>query len=457
MGLGTGLGVYLPIVVYIACLIGMLASLFRPAIGLYLTALILPLAYARGRLFDYPFGDHVIELLLLGIIIGLLLTGQPLLPNIPFRRTILLIGFTSYLSLWLGPVFNSAVPWPLTLGESPFGHWILYMRIPLLLLLTYSAIGTRAQVQILLVCMLVSFLWVGKGFRQNIKHRDTSAGFSYDLRHGGGLGFGGSNGMAAYQAQCLMMILGLWGADRRWWLRLAMLGAIAMALYGVLFSYSRGAYVALVAALLYLGLFKLRWILPLLFIAGLSWQVLLPKSVIDRITMTYDESEGDLDASAAERLNVWNHALQISMRNPILGVGFDTFRYYRQGETLRDTHNLYLKTYVDNGIVGVLLLLSFWIRAAWMGHQLSRVAQDPLIQGLGLGTAMMMIVVLLVNLFGDRWTYFELGGMVTMLIGLMLRARTMLIEESQRQFAPIPAAAAPPLAPAPAFKAAPTR
>lgn len=431
MGLGTGLGVFLPIIVYIACVVGTVAAMVRPELGLYLIALILPLAYARGRLFDYPFGDHVLELLLLGVMIGVVLSGKQLLPQVRFRRTLVLLGITSYISLWIGPILNPGVPWPIFLGDSPFGNWVLFMRIPLLFLLTFSAITTKRQMQILLVCMLISFMWVGKGFKQTVSGRDTSAGFSYNLRHGAGLGFGGSNGMAAYQLQSLVIILGLWGADKRFWLRAAMVGAIAMGVYGVLFSYSRGAYVGMVAALLYLGLFKLRWLLPLAVVGGLSWQVILPKSVQDRITMTYEEQPGELDASAESRLEIWEHAFRVGMQDPLLGVGFDSFRYYREGAALKDTHNIYLRTFVDTGIVGLFLLVSFWIRAMLAGHELFRATTDPLLSGFGLGTAMMMLVVLIVNLFGDRWTYIELGGMITMVVGLNMRGLAMAAEERQ--------------------------
>ncbi len=453
MGLGTGLGVFLPIVVYLACVVGTVASMMRPELGLYLIALILPLAYARGRLFEYPLGDHVLELLLLGVIIGLILTGKQVLPNVRFRRTVILILIVSYVSLWIGPVLNPTIPWPVYLGESPFAHWVMFARIPLLFLLTFSAITTKRQMQILLVCMLIAFLWVGKGFRQNVAHRDTSAGFSNDLRHGGGLGFGGSNGMAAYQAQCLVIILGLWGVDRRLWLRAAMAGAIAMGVYGVLFSYSRGAYVGLAAALVYLGLFKLRWILPLLVLAALGWQVILPKSVQDRITMTYESQGGELEASASSRLEIWEHAYRVGMQDPLLGVGFDSFRYYREGAELKDTHNIYLRTFVDTGVVGLLLLLSLWLRAMLAGHELFRATQDPLLSGLGLGTAMMMVVVLLVNLFGDRWTYVELGGMIMMLLGLNMRGLAMAAEGQQAAAAPAFTASRMPQLPVPAAPA----
>ncbi|NWF84005.1 MAG: O-antigen ligase family protein [Bryobacteraceae bacterium] len=453
MGLGTGLGTFLPIIVYVACVAGTVASFLRPELGLYLIALILPLAHARSRLFDYPLGNHVLELIILGMMVGCILTGKPLLPQVRFRRTLILIIITSYISLWIGPVLNPIVPWPITMGDSPFGHWILFVRIPILFLLTFSLITTQRQMQILLLCLLVSFLWVGKSFRQNVGHRDTSAGFSDALRRGGGLGFGGSNGMAAYQAQCLMIILGLWGADKRLWLRAALVAAAAMGFYGVIFSYSRGAYVGLVAALLYLGLFKLRWILPLLFLAAMSWQAILPKAVQDRITMTYESDEGELESSAASRLEVWEHALRVSTLDPLLGIGYDSYRYYRQDEVLKDTHNVYLKVFVETGIVGLILLVSFWVRAFFAGQELFRATQDPLLSGLGLGTALMMIVVLLVNMFGDRWTYFELGGMIAIILGMNMRGLAMVAES--RQAAAAPLAAQAPVLPQPA-RAIPT-
>lgn len=449
MGLGSGLGVYLPIVVYLACIFGTIISAARPQVGIYLLALILPLAHARGRLFEYPFGSHAIEVLLLGVLIGVVARGENPLPQVRGRNILLTMAITSYISLWIGPILNSAVPWPLTMGESPFARWILYMRMPAIFVLTYLAINTKRKMEILLLCMLVSFLWVGKGFRTTMGARDVSQSFSNNLRSGAGLGFGGSNGMAAFQLGSAAFLIGIFGADKRWRIRIPILAAIAMGVYGILFSYSRGAYVGFALVLCYVSFFKMRWLVPVLLIVALNAQWILPQSVKDRISMTYQEKEGEeeLESSAGDRLEIWMHALQTTLRDPILGVGFDTYRYYRQDQALRDAHNMYLRALVDTGVVGLVLLVMFWLTGLKAGHQLFRVANDPLFKGIGFGFAGHVIGLMAANMFGDRWTYIELCGPTVLLMGMVMRAHALIQqpEQAPRVMVPRPQRMASPM------------
>lgn len=439
MGLGTGLGVYLPIVVYLACIVGTFVSMARPAIGIYLLALILPLTYARHRLFEYPFGDHTIELLLLGVLIGVLVNRQGVLNNIRGRNILLAMAVTSYVSLWIAPLLNDTVPWPVSFGDSPFAQWVLYMRIPLIFLLTYAAIDTKPRMQLLLLCMLVSFLWVGKGFRAQMASRDVSE-FSNYLRNGADMGLGGANVLASFQVNSLAFLLGMFGVDKRWRIRVPVLAAMAMAGYGVLFSYSRGAYAGAALAVCYIAFFKVRWLVPIMLIGALNAPALLPKSVIDRVTMTYQETGGgevELEASADLRIGVWRHALETTMRDPILGVGFDTYRYYRQGQQLKDTHNMYLRALVDTGIVGLLLLVSLWLTGLKAGHDLFRRAKDPFLRGMGLGFAAHMLGLMVANMFGDRWSYIEVSGWAMLLMGMVMRGHTLLQQEGQTEAVPV--------------------
>lgn len=426
---GTGFGVYLPLALYIAILVGTLGSIvWRPMLGIYLLAVVMPLQDSRYKLYDYPLGDHVLELLLLGVTIGLLLRGQSILPRVRFRILVLMIVALCYVTLWIGPMLASNVPLPLELGESPFGHWILYVRMFLLYLLVCSAIVTKRQFRILLLCMLLAFLWVNKGFRSTMQGRDTSH-FSYNLRHGTSLGTIGPNGMAAFQVQCVLFLVGIFGAEKSKTVKLAVAAAAAIGLYAVVFSYSRGAYVALVVGLLYLGVFRLRILLPLLLLAVLSWQVILPKSVQERITMSYSEEEG-LDVSSEGRVEIWRHALEVTLKDPLLGVGFDSYRFHRADQMLKDTHNMYLRALVETGGVGLVLLVAFWIGAFQAGHRLFRSASDPFLKALGLGFAAYMVALLCGNFFGDRWTYIEISGFTCILLALVVRGQ-MLTDEAK--------------------------
>lgn len=73
------------------------------------------------------------------------------------------------------------------------------------------------------------------------------------------------------------------------------------------------------------------------------------------------------DGFGAGRLVIWKEALQLFLHHPVLGIGPDNSAYYAQLYTLGERlpygsalHNSFLDLLVDYGIVGFLLLMSFF-------------------------------------------------------------------------------------------------
>jgi O-antigen ligase len=295
---------------------------------------------------------------------------------------------------------------------------------------------------LLLAVMMVSFLWNMKNFYGNTGHRDTSR-YTESLRFSVGQDFGGSNGRAAFATQCTLFLLAVFGSIPSIRVRAIIVFLLIAGGYSVIFSYSRGAWVGFAGGVAYLSLFRTRWLLVvglvlLPFVGGM-----LPESVIQRATMTYDE-EGDLDTSSMGRVEVWKDALATAATDPILGVGFDCFRYYRRGEELLDTHNMYIRALVETGVVGLTCLVAFFLSAFYAGHRLAKIATDPFYRALGGGFAAYMISVILTNFFGDRWTYVDLSGYTWILLGLVVQATLWTRTPPAVHQAPaIPAAAQP--------------
>ena len=61
-----------------------------------------------------------------------------------------------------------------------------------------------------------------------------------------------------------------------------------------------------------------------------------------------------------------------------------------------------------------------------------RQAEDPLYKGLGLGLFLAICCNLILNCFGDRWTYLEINGLLWVLVGAAARA----LQLSQTQETP---------------------
>jgi len=452
---GTGLGVYFPLLLYLASIAGCVVSLMRPFVGVAILTLILPLQSGRMHILDYPLGSRVLELLLFSVMIGVLLSAGSILPPKPMRKTIIALCAITYVSLWVGAALSPAVPIPFLTStavgnHTPFGFWINFMHLPVLFVLVNSTVKDKRQMQILLLVMMVSFLWSVKNFYGNTGGRETSQ-YLEGLRHSMGTDFGGSNGHAAFAAQCTLFLVALFGSINSLRVRLVVIALLFAGVYSVLFSYSRGAWLGFAIGLIYLGLTRMRWLLLAGILVVPIAGVLLPNSVLQRATMTYQE--GDLDTSSADRIEIWQHALRTSLKDPVLGVGFDCYHFYRAGEELLDTHNMYVKAYVETGVVGLSCLLLLFFSALRLGHRLSKMAADPFFRALGAGFAAYMVSVIVTNVFGDRWTFIDLSAFTWVLLALVIQG-TLLTEQAAQ--APAPEAVQAPPEPVPAPQLAPT-
>jgi len=266
------------------------------------------------------------------------------------------------------------------------------------------------------------------------------ASFSYDRRSEGpfwivGLG---ANHFGAFMAHYGSLLLGLFLVDKHKYRKWLYLAAAVMSVHPLFFAYSRGAYAAALVALMAFGFIKKPVLLVLVATLIFTWQVVLPTTVVERIAMT-ETASGEIEESAALRFGVWQHALGLFQENSLFGVGFNGFGFtLPEGSRLTDTHNFYLKTAAEQGMVGLTLLaVTLWF-ALSSGWRLYRRGESDFHRGLGLGFVGCVIAVAVSNVFGDRWSYFTLGAYFWVAWGLVDRALKLSLPQSDA--ASIPAA-----------------
>ena len=242
------------------------------------------------------------------------------------------------------------------------------------------------------------------------------------------MGYAGVNGLGAFEAQVAILLLALAAFERK---RLWQLGYVALAIVSaicLMFTFSRGGYLALLFGWLFLGLVKQRKLLVLLALFVGMWTSLVPPAVQQRVLMTYDQTSGELDHSAATRVNLWHEAMQVFDTNPLVGVGFDTYAYTEHLSNYKDTHNIYVKVLVETGILGLLIFLWLLAKTFVTSYGLFRKARDPFLASLGLGLAGWVVSSFVANCFGDRWMYLQVNGYMWVLGGMVSRA--LMIEEN---------------------------
>ena len=408
----------------------LVSALRRPQFGLYYLAFFLPLVNARYMLHAFPFGEKFVDFLLLGVFIGIVSrrAGTDWTPT-PLTAFLAVWGVMLYASLWRGSFYLNS-DWPISLADPRVSDWKNYVEFFFFFLASASAIRTKKQIAGLLIAMGVCFLMVNRDFYGTMSGRDLSS-FSYDVRDAGPLGGAGENGLAAFEASCLLFLTAMLGMKLKRTLKWAILGLIFTGVYCLLFTFSRGGYLAVLGGLLFLGVVNQRKLLILVAVLIVSWQALLPESVQQRITMTYDQSDGGgtLDASAQTRVNLWADAEALIAASPVFGTGFQTYAYMGRMEK-KDTHNYYLKIIVETGAIGLLMFLYVLWRMFALGYQLYRQSDDPFLAAVGLGFSALMVGMFFANLFGDRWSYFQVDGWMWMLLGAVVRG-LILTEQTQ--------------------------
>jgi O-antigen ligase len=410
----------------------LLTVFWRPIVGIYFLVPLIPLQTIRYRINDFPLGESVIGIILLGVLLGLLRRGQPILPKTPWTKLLCVYALLTLLSLMMGS-FNLGRPFPFP-RDARFGVWQDYMIMPALLLVTAAVSPTKLQMKSIIILMCLTTFALDHSYWSVVSGRDYSI-YSEDLREGGSMGYAGSNGLAAFEAQIATFLLVLAGFERKFLLRTGYYLLAGFSALCLTYSLSRGGYLAFLVGCLFVGIFKQRKLLVFLAVLLFTWTSVVPQAVQDRVTMSFDGQTGTLDHSSETRLTLWGDAVEMFHSSPMLGTGFNTYAYmHREKRTdgvegyYEDTHNYYLKALVETGVLGLAVFLWLLVWTFCSGFLLYRRAKDPFLASLGLGLAAWIVTAATANFFGDRWTFLQINGYMWVLGGLVSQA--WVIEQS---------------------------
>jgi len=421
--MGLGISQLIPYIIYGSAFLVAIIAFFRPFVGVLFLFPLLPYQIIFEKIKNLPMGNNINDLIIFSTFLGTLIAGNKDNQSDKLSKGLQLpIVFVCIFS-FIGLINAlSKGGFLIDQGTNYIADWKNYMLLPLIWFLTFKNLKDKKTFDLMLFIMLLGILGAGYYFYTNIKWMNT---WHYSNRMRtmmeGLFVYLGANHYGAFFAHFLFIVLGLFFYEKKLFRKVSLVGLVCLTGYSLVYTYSRGAYLALIVGILLLGILKDRKILIVLFLFLIFWRSLVPLSVVERIDMTRQES-GELEDSAAIRIGLWQAATQMFYESPLIGKGFNTFQYTYKGEVWRDTHNYYLKMLVELGILGCLSFVWLLISTFILGWRLYREAPEGYLKGLGLGFSVCVVSVSITNFFGDRWSFLSLGSYFWIFLGMVTRA-----------------------------------
>ncbi len=282
--MGLGLIHYIPLVAYFGFWIMCIVSLTgRPLLGLYYMIPFRPVSHDAGPFLDYPLGANVLTILVIAVIIGALIQGKRL-PKSKLYFIWLIFGIYLYLSMWYGTALGNAPP-PLWITDLNFATWKDYMLIPLMFVAAGLVVEDRKAVRTVILITAFSLLFIDRSCLLESMSR-TWATFDENKRSGGPLGYRLESDRGISRS-VRHVFLGLRAVCKKEestscsvmdWSRLT--------IFATMYTFSRGAYLAIIVSVFVLGVLKDRKLLVVGRVFLLTWQLVVPTAVRQRIKMT---------------------------------------------------------------------------------------------------------------------------------------------------------------------------
>ncbi|MBF0503851.1 MAG: O-antigen ligase family protein [Candidatus Omnitrophica bacterium] len=343
---------------------------------------------------------------------------RPLLARSPLNLIAAALIIYTFISLLFGNNYLTG-NYSFHLYDWRFKDWKNFCLMPLLFFITLNLITDRVWIVRILLAMACAIILMEYYTIHQI--HDYSALVSRE-KITGTFQFLGPNEVAAFFNECTIIVMGIFFCLKQKKIKWPLLGIIYVNIFCIIFLYSRGSYLGTLAGMAFLFFFKNKKLLLPLFLIAILWQSVLPEKAIQRIKGTTNEF-GQLDESSERRILIWKIGIELFDKNPITGIGYGVFRYL--GFDLGDTHNIYVKILVEQGLIGISIFLAVISCFLRMGYILYKKGEDGLAQGMGLGLTACSITVIVNNLFGDRWAYFELSAYLWIFLGLVARLTLM--------------------------------
>ncbi len=264
-------------------------------------------------------------------------------------------------------------------------QWDKVMKILLFAAITPMLIYGRTRIRLFVLVIVFSLGFYG--FKGGIFSIATGGQFKVWGPENSFIGDNNSIGLA--MTMILPLVLEVAREEANKYLRWLLYATFWLTIPAILFTYSRGAFLALAVVLLALfWRYKARifTLAAVVLLGGLLLQNFIPSAWFNRQETTLDYTE---DNSAMQRIQAWSVSKNIALENPVTGAGFNFENGAVDGVWLsyadflgdwnnsaRAAHSIYFQVLGQHGFVGLFLFVALLLGTFFRLRSLGRMEYD---------------------------------------------------------------------------------
>lgn len=338
----------------------------RPWIGILVFSWISymnPHRFTWGAAYDFPFA----KIVAIVTIAGLLFTKDRMsLPKT--RETLLIVLLGLYFTLTTFFAFNQNAAWI---------QWEKVIKILIMTLATMVLINDSKKLKYLVMVIAGSIGFLG--IKGGIFSFVTGGGFR--VYGPPGSFFADNNDMALALNMTIPMLFYFAKNEENKRLKMLFWFTFASSIVSIVFTYSRGGFLALAIVLALLFLKSQRKTIAVIILSTvlIIGAIYIPVQWFERIDTIRSYEE---DSSVRGRINAWKTALNLAKDRPLIGGGFETFirpvfRIYAPVRSnVHDVHSVYFEVLGEHGFVALGLFILLMLYSLSTAQKLKKTVRD---------------------------------------------------------------------------------
>lgn len=248
------------------------------------------------------------------------------------------------------------------------------------------------------------------------------------------------NPFSIYLTMLIVMGVALVLKVERRSVKLLLFGAIGLCGVFLLLTYTRSAWIAMIAGLLVVAFYEGKRLFPIMGFAVVLVVMLVP-SVAMRFSdlSTETTQSGAAGNSLVWRFEYWQQALQLS-ENPVVGAGLRTVQ--ASTDVSKEPHNDFIRVYVETGLIGLSAYLWFLFSLGRSARRAIRNTRRPLEHSVAVGFAGCLASFLLLSLVSNVISqlvilWYFLAFAVAAAAAPRLERKAVSLEAASTGFTPI--------------------